>query len=749
MTLWYAGSDGERLPQAFHTYREVAERNRSFQDLAVMKPWQPALSGFDQPERLDGQRVSAAYFRVLGVQAAVGREFQPSDDAVNGPNVVILSYGLWQRRFARSAGIIGQDIRLDDQPYTVIGVMPRGFENVLSPTAEAWAPLQYDPGTVSSSEAREWGHHLRMIGRLRAEVGVDQAKGDLALIARTPVTEFPRPNFVSMANGIVLDRLQDDVTRGVKPALLAIFGAVMLVLLIACVNVTSLVLARSAQRQGEMAMRAALGAAPPRLISQLVTESLLLAFLGGMLGMLVTRAGIGILVALSPAGLPRASAIHLNGTVFAFACGVTVLVGLLVGIIPAWQASHTDLQSSLQKSSSRTASGHQAARNVLVMGEVAIALVLLVGAGLLFHSLRRLLAVPAGFDASGVLSMQVQTNGRRFEDVRVCREFFTQALEATRRVPGVTAAAFTSQLPLSGDSDVYGAMFEGDAPEIGYPVYRYAVTPGYFETLHIPLHRGRFLNDMDTENSPSAIVISESLAKRRFPNQDPIGKRLHIGRQNGTPEFTVVGVVGDVRQMSLSLNDTDAVYTTIQQWTLPEQTLSLVVRGRGGIASLVPAIRNAIWSIDRDQPIVRVARMDDLLVESAAQRQFVLVLFEVFGVVALLLSATGIYGVLSGRVAERTREIGLRAALGASRRSIVALVIGQGMMLTGLGVAVGLAGAFAESRMLGALLFGISPLDPLAYAGVAASLALVAFVACSIPARRAARIDPMVALRYE
>lgn len=749
MTIWYSGSDGEWVPQAFHTYREVAERNHSFEALAVMKPWQPTLSGGEQPERIDGQRVSAGYFRVLGVSVALGRDFQPADDVVSGPKVVILSGGLWRRRFAGDTAIVGKQVRLDDQPFTVIGVTQQTFENVLSPSAEAWAPLQYDPQTVSSKESREWGHHLRMIGRLRAETRPDRAKTDLAWIANTPVAEFPRPNFVSLSRGFGVELLQDDVTRGVKPALLAVFGAVILVLLIACVNVTNLVLARSAQRQGEIAMRVALGAPHQRVRRQLVTESLLLAGLGGIVGMFVTEIGTRLLLALSPSGLPRMHAIHLNGVVFLFAFGVTLLVGLIVGLIPSWQASHGDLQSSLQESSQRLAGSHQRIRQSFVVAEVALALLLLVSTGLLFHSIRRLLAVPPGFDASNAISMQVQTNGRRYDDDRLCNQFFAQALEAVRQVPGVTSAAFTSQLPLSGDSDVYGAKFEGDDPETGYPVYRYAVTADYFDTLRIPLRRGRLLDAHDTDNTPPVVLISESLAKRRFPNQDPLGKRLHIGGRNGTPEFTIVGVVGDVKQMSLGLNDSDAVYTTTTQWNLPDRTLSLVVRGRGDVSALVPAIKNAVWSVDNDQPIVRIARLEALLAASAAERRFVLILFEAFGIVALALAASGIYGVLAGRVAERTREIGVRSALGASRRGIISLIVRQGMRLTCIGTLLGVASAALASQAITALLFGISRFDPMTYFAAVVTLAGVAALACAIPAWRASRIDPMVALRYE
>lgn len=749
MMIWDVGEDGSRSPQTFHTYRELSERSRSFDTLSVMKPWQPTLNGADHPERLDGQQVSAGYFRTLGVLPVLGRDLQPSDDVHNGPKVVVLSNGLWRRRFGGDSTIVGREIKLDDTNYSVVGVMPPGFDNVLSPSAEVWSPLQYNTGNIVSLETREWGHHLRMVARLRAGATIDQAKSDLSSIAHTPVPEFPRPRWASLAQGLIVNSLQDDVTRGVKPSLLAVFGAVILVLLIACVNVTNLLLARGAQRRGEFAMRAALGAARLRLVRQLVTESLLLAFLGGAFGMLVTRAGIRILLALSPAELPRINAIRVDGMVFAFAFGITVLIGVMVGLIPARYAARRDLQNGLQQSSSRTAGGHQRTRRAFVVAEVALALVLMVSAGLLLHSLSRLFDIPPGFESAHLLTMQVQTFGARYDDDKICHQFFAQALDAVRQVPGVTTAAFTSQLPLSGDSDIYGARFEEDSPDVGYSVFRYAVTPGYFETIGIPLRRGRLLDAHDVAGTPPAIIISESLAKRRFPNQDPIGKRVHVGGRIDSPMFTVVGVVGDVKQMSLAMSESDAVYTTTTQWHWADGTLSLVVGARGDAAAFVPAIKNAIWSVDKDQPIVRIARMDDLLAASAAERRFVLILFEAFGLVALILAATGIYGVLSGSVTERTREIGVRSALGASRGSIVGLVIRQGMSLTGLGIVLGLVGAMAASQAISALLFGTSRLDPLTYLGVILLLAAVSAVACCVPAWRAARIDPMVALRYE
>lgn len=749
MTISYLNEDGTRAPQTFHTYREVAERNHSFEALAVTKPWQPTLVGADQPERLDGQQVSANFFRVLGVRPALGRDFQPSDDVFNGPKVVILGNGLWRRRFGGDESIIDRAVQLNGITYTVIGVMPNSFENVLASSADAWSPLQYNPGNISSTDTREWGHHLHMVGRLRSGVSQNQANSDLAWIAKTPVPEFPRVRWASLDHGLIAERLQDDLTRGIKPALLAVFGAVILVLLIACVNVTNLVLARGAQRQGEIAMRAALGAAPPRLIRQLITESLLLAIMGGALGLMFTQAGIRLLIALSPTGLPRVNAIRLDGTVLAFAFAVTAVIGVLVGLIPAFHASRRDLHNSLQNNSQRTTGEHQATRRTFVVAEVALALVLLVSAGLLLHSLRRLLAVPPGFNASGVLSLQVQTYGHKYDDDQARHQFFAQALDAASQVPGVTAAAFTSQLPLSGDFDAYGAHFEEDSPEIAYPAFRYSVTPRYFQVLGIPLRHGRLLDDHDTANTPPVILISESLAKRRYPNVDPIGKRVAVGGLRTSPIFTVVGVVGDVKQMSLGLDDGDAVYTTTTQWHWADGTLSLVVRTHGDAATYVAAIKKAVWSVDNEQSIVRTALMDDLLAASAAERRFVLLLFEAFGLVALTLAATGLYGVLAGSVTERTREIGVRSALGATRQSIVVLILRQGMTLTGLGLVVGLVGALAASQAIVSMLFGVSRMDPFTYVGVMLLLAIVSVIACAVPAWRAARIDPSIALRCE
>jgi putative ABC transport system permease protein len=751
MTLWEQHSDGSPLFVTFATFHGLDERTRSFDALAAMKPWQPTMVGNDRPERFEGQRVSANYFRALGVSPTLGREFDAADDRHKGPNVVVLSDKLWRRRFGSDRSIVGRQVTLNGDLFDVIGAMPASFENVLAPSAELWAPLQYDPSLPPGS--REWGHHLRMVGRLRPGASKEQANGEVNVVLHALGRMYAKGYNESggVPSGILVNSLQSDVTHNVKPALLAVLGAVGLVLLIACVNVANLLLARGAQRRGEFAMRAALGASRRRLTRQLITESLLLALIGGALGIAIAELGVRALVALSPQGLPRVNAITVDGAVFGFALGITTLIGLAVGMVPALQTNRRELHLALHKSARVTAGGHQAMRQTLVVSEVALALVLLVSAGLLLRSLHRLFAVDPGFDGSHLLTMQVQESGHYYDSDANRLLFFKNALETVRAVPGVVSADFTAQLPLSGDYEVYGVQFESDSvgEEGGF---RYAVTPGYVETMRIPLRRGRLLNERDGAGAPTAVLISELFAKRKFGGKDPIGQRVRLGPDVGhaeKPWATIVGVVGDVKQESLALAAEDAFYVPTAQWPWADDVLSLVVRTRGDAAALAPSVRNAIWSVDKDQPIVRVATMESLLAVSEAQRHFTLIVLEAFALVGLVLAATGIYGVLSGSVSERTRELGIRAALGASRRDILALVLKQGMTLTGLGVLLGLAGAALASQGLVTLLFGVTRLDPITYLGVIALLLAVAGIACLVPASRAARVDPAITLRAE
>src|SRR5581483_890790 len=509
-TISYAGFCLNHKHQAFGTYRELAARSRLFNAFAVFKPWQPTLTGPSQPERLDGQRVTSAYFHVLGVAPALGHDFDPADDRNGGPNVVILGNAVWQRRFRGEHTIVGHQITLDDNLYTVVGVMPATFENVLAPSTEIWSLLQYDASLPPNG--REWGHNLNMVARLSPGFSMEQAKQELDEIAYTPVAEFSRAPWCSMNHGLIVNRLQDDITRGVKPALVAVLGAVILVLSIACVNVANLVLARAAQRRGEFAMRTALGAGRTRLARQLLVESLLLTVMGGALGMVLAGIGVRALVALSPPDLPRLAAIQVNLPLFIFGFGVTILIGLAVGLMPALHVSHGELHLGLQQSSRRSTGGQQVTRRALVVTEVALALLLLVG---------------AGFNPSHVLAMQVQvSSARRFPDRAAIHRFYAQVLDAVIRVPGVDRAAFTSQLPLNADpTEVYSGHFENENnPGDSNAAFRSAVTPGYFELMGIPLIRGRLFAPPDME--PSAVrpvLINQSFARRKFSGQDPVG----------------------------------------------------------------------------------------------------------------------------------------------------------------------------------------------------------------------------------
>ena len=752
LTVWDRSGDGSRATVTFGTYRELAARARSFDALAAFKDWQPTLigGGATQPERLDGQRVSADYFRALGVAPAIGRAFEASEDRLNGPDVAVLSDDLWRRRFGGDSTIIGRRITLDDKPYAIVGVMPRGFENVLASSAQIWSPLQYD-ASLPSFESREWGHHLRMIARAKAGVAVDQAGHELELIARSPDREMPRPPWASLRGGLIVTSLKDDVTRVVRPALIAILGAVLLVLVIAAVNVTNLLLSRGVQRRRELAMRAALGAGRSRLVRQLLTESVVLALIGGALGLIVARACVGALIAVSPPELPRLGAVRVNAMVFAFAFGVSAFVGIIVGLLPALRISREDARTGLHEAGRRATGAHAGAQGALVVAEVALALVLLVGAGLLLRSVERLFSIAPGFEAAQVLTMQVQVSGRRFDDAAT-RRFYAQSLEAVRGVPGVDVVAFTSQLPLSGDADIYGAQLEHDNDaKDDHSVFRYAISPSYFAAMRIPLRHGRLLDERDISATERAVVVNEAFAKRKFPDQDAVGQRIRVGGQPGRPWDVIVGVVGDVKQSSLAMDDAGAVYVLSSQWLWADNPQWLVVRARGGgaAAALAPAVQRAVWSVDKDQPIVRVATMEHLLDASEAQRRFALTVFEAFGLVALVLAATGIYGVLSGRVTERFREIGIRSALGASRGSILALVVRQGMSVTGLGVALGVGAAMLTTQAVTTLLYGVSRLDPITYVGVVVLLALVSLAACAFPAWRAARVDPSITLRSE
>jgi putative ABC transport system permease protein len=746
-------ADAEPIAVTYGTYRELAERSRSFAGLAVADRWQPALMGLAEPERLTGARVSAHYFDVLGVAPARGRSFTAADDRPGAPLVALVGEGFVHRRFGEDAAILGRQIELDGDAYTVIGIMPRGFQDVLWPSAEVWAPRRYRDR--ASFQSAEWGHHMRMIGRLASGTSVEQARLEIAAIGRAPSASFPRPPWADLSQGLAVEPLQAAVTRGVRPALLAIFAAVGLLLAIACVNVAGLLLARGSARQRELAIRTALGAGRGRLVRQLVTESLLLAIAGGTIGLAVATSGLHALLALAPASLPRPTAVGLDSTTFAFAAALITLVGVAVGLAPALQWTREDLRSGAASGTRATGGSPHTLRRTLVVAELALALVLLVGAGLMVRSLARLFAVSPGFDGSHVLTMQVEAAGHAYDDEPATFRFFEQALDVVRHVPGVIDAAFTSQLPLTSDLDGYGVVFESiprTDPNSAPNALRYAVTPNWFQTMGIPLRRGRLFNTFDRPGAPEAIVISESLARHAFPGRNPIGQRFRAGpeiEQTDRPWGIVVGVVGDVKQTSLALGGPDAFYVAMGQWPWVDNVQSLAVRTAGDPTALVPAVEHAIWSVDPNQPITRVATMQNLVGQSEAARHFVLMVFELFGLAALALAALGVYGMMAGSVTERLREIGVRAALGASRGRILRMVLRQGLGLAAIGALVGSSLALVASQGLATLIFGISRFDPLTYIGVLAMLVTVSMVACLLPAWRASRVDPVQVLRGE
>ena len=748
--------DGTPVPPTFGTYIELRRRTRAFAALAAADRWQPSLMGTTEPERLHGQRVTANYLGTLGVAPNVGRDFMAGEDVPGGPNVVILSDRLVRRRFGGDPSVVGRRILLDGDEYLVIGIMPAAFSNVLAPAADIWAPLQEH--ALASFNSREWGHHYQILGRVRSGVSLDGVRSELAAIGRTPVPEFARPSWADMSNGLSLISLRDQMAGEIRPALMAIAGAVLLLLAIACVNVTNLLLARGAQRRGEFAMRVALGASRARLLRQVLTESVVIALIGGVIGLGIAQIGVHALLALSPSELPRVDAIRLDPPVFVFAFAVTTLIGLAVGFIPALGATRRGLSDTLQSTSRRTVGVRAAARRALVVAEVALALVLLVSAGLLMRSLSRLFAIDPGFRPSHLVTMEVVEAGREFHSDTARQRFFEQALNAVREVPGVESAALTSQLPLSDDLDSYGVEIESAQPMPGQDptsflqsALRYAVTPGYFQTMGIKLLRGRALEPNDATTTPEAVVVSESMARQEFGNQDPIGKRLRIGPEviGDRPWDVVVGVVANVKQQSLAVGPTEAFYVAMGRWWWVDNVQSLVVRTTIDPAVLVPSIKRAVWSVNRNQPIERVTTMDALVARSASQRRFALVVIESFALAALVLAAIGLYGVLSGSVTERTREIGVRSALGASRESILSLVIRQGMALMAFGAVLGILGAVAASRALTSLLFSVSRVDPATYIAVTVVLGAVSLAACALPAWRAARIDPAITLRAE
>jgi predicted permease len=744
-------SQGAPAQATLGTYEEVRARARSFAALAATDRWRPSLTGIGNPEQLVGQRVTAGYFDLFGVIPLAGRGFVAEDDRPGGPKVVILSYALAERRFGGARAVVGQKVELNGAPHLVIGVMPPDFDNVIAAPVVIWAPLQ--ERSSGDLNGREWGHHYDLVGRLAATSSTEAASREILAIGQAPMAEFPRPAWASLSQGLLIRPLQESITRSAKPALYAIVAAVSLLLVIAAVNVANLLLARGAQRRNELAMRMALGAGRRRVLRQLLTESVVLAFLGGGLGLLVAQLGVRALVAASPAGLPRAGAIHLSLPVFGFAAGLTALVGLLVGLIPAWTAGQTAATDGLHRSASRETGRRKQTRSALVIAEVALALTLLVSAGLLFRSVGRLTSVAPGFDPAHVITMQVVEVGPEFDTDQSQLLFYEQALEAIRGVPGVVEAGFTSSLPLSGDQDSYG--YEAEAHPEARPgedgaALRYAVTPGYFAAMRIPLVAGRLLDGTDRPGAPPSVVINQSFAVQLVGKKSPIGQRLRFGPQMQSGRWMeVVGVVGDVKHHSLAVDAPPAFYAASGQWEWVDPVATLVVRTSRSPVALVPSLKAAVWSVNPNVPVQRVETMNGFIAASAGNRRFTLLAIEVLAITALLLAAVGLYGVISGSVAERVREIGVRTALGATPRNVIGQVLRQALTLTVAGVTLGIGGGYAASRLITSMLFGVTPLDPITHLGVIVVMVGVALLAAWAPARRAVGVDPLTALRSE
>ncbi|MEO7996261.1 MAG: ABC transporter permease [Gemmatimonadaceae bacterium] len=746
MMVWEGSDPTDKSNLGYATYADILEKNRTFSDVAVVAYASGTMTGRSEPQFLEGDRVSASFFKVLGVNPALGRAFRDADNVRGSERVIIISNALWRSRFSGDSSIIGKPLKMMETDFTIVGVMPASFENLISPTWQFLLPIRYD---LSLPQACRSCRHLRVVARRKEGVTTAQAQRDLAGIAQELKRDYPKDYRYS---GLHTNALSEDVVKNVRPALLAVLGAVALVLLVACLNVMNLLLARGAQREGEFAVRAALGAGRSRLVRQLLSESVLLAFLGGIAGIAVAYGGVRILVALSPADLPRLSEIGIQGSVLLFALVTTTVVGVAFGVIPAMQGSRSNLHDSIRRNTRRSAATSRLTRSTLVISEVALALVLLVGSGLLFRSMEKLFSVNPGFDSQNLLTMQIQGGGGKLTNDTLVLQFMEDALQSVRAQPGVLSAALTSQLPLTDDRDEYGVQFETRPPlnpnDANGGRYRFAVSDGYFETMKIPLVRGRYFATTDKGTSTLVAIINQSFARRYFGEVSPVGQRVKIGGTDG-PWREIVGVVGDVKHESLSSTHFDAVYLPEVQWRFVDYAMTLVVRPRGDAMAAVPSLRKTIWAVDKDQPIIRIATAEHLIAEREAERRFALVLFEGFAIVALVLAAAGIYGVLSGTVSERGRELGVRAALGATGRDQIAMVVRQGMTLTTIGMIVGLGVSLASSRILSSMLFGISPLDPTTYVGVTGGLVCVALLACWIPARRASQTSPLEALKAD
>ena len=739
----YKNDQNTPAPGNFNDWKE---QSTAFDAMAAIgfRAWN--LTGAGDPIRVSGEAVSANFFPALGVDAALGRTFTEDEDQAGGPNVAILGYGLWAEAFGADRSIVGRTIHLDDAAYQVVGVMPRGFA-FPDPDDRLWVPI----ALTKDQLANHGSHFLRVLARLRPNATIGQAQAELDGVAARLSRQYPASN---TGVGVRLLSLREQAVGDVRTPLLLLLGLVGFVLVMACANIGNLLLVRSSAREREFAVRAALGAGGSRLLRQLLTESALIAMLGGALGLALARSGIAALMWIAPATLPQAADLSINATVGLFNFAIAGAAGLLCGLAPAWQAGRTDLHDALKadaRMSSRASSTR--ARNLLVVVETAVGVVVLVGAGLLLRSFWRLEQVPLGFRADRALTFRVVLPPGRYESVQKRAGFYQQLIERLEHAPGAEAAAGISFLPLTLSGRSSGVNIEGDPPptpgEVKFVDFR-SITPGYFTTMGIPLSQGRDLSWSDTSGVPNAIIVSEATARAFWPARSPLGRRLKLGRADNQliPWLTVVGVVGNVHQLDFVGQPRPAIYLAASQDSgMGDTVRDWVVRAAADPTALATAVRAAVSAVDPTLPITRVQTMDQVRSGALAREQFVLLLVGLFAAVAIVLAGVGLYGVTAFTVAQRTRELGIRLALGATPLDVVRLVIAYGGRLVVVGIAIGTAGSLGLTELIRTMLFGISARDPMTFTGVAVLLTLVLLAACYLPARRAMRVDPVITLR--
>ncbi len=731
---------GEAIPFSPPNYLDFREQARSFAHFGGAF-WSAATLTGGEPERLEAAYVHASYFAALGMPPQTGRLLEEADEARGAAPVVLLSHGFWRRRFGADPAILGRTLTLNDKAHTVVGVLPQGVKYPLE--AEVWTPLKFAP-----SEMQErFSFYVRVVARLAPGVSLEQAQSELDTIAQRLAQQRPDTN---KGFGARLVPLHDHIVGDVRATLLYLLGAVGFVWLIACANVANLMLSRTAAREREMAVRTALGAGRARLAAQLLTESLLLAVAGGAAGLVLGRWCVAALIALRPEHLPRLDEVGLDPYVFAFAAGMSLLAGILFGLIPAMRAGRAGWGLSLKVGAQTSAVRHARTRGALVVAQLSLSLVLLAGAGLMLRTLWTLLSTPPGFDSRGVLVADLLLPVK-YNDLPRRIGFLDAVLGHMAALQGVESTGAVNIVPLSGRQSTQGFEIEGrpQAALQGDPLtgnYR-TVSPGYLRLMRVPLRQGRGIEERDHAASPPVVLINEAMARRYWPGENPLGRRIRILRR-GEPAFReIVGIVGDIRHEGLHLEAQPEMYVSIA--LPPLAYVSLAVRTTGDPAALASALREAVWAVDPDQPVSRVRTMDDVVAASIGETRFYSLLLGIFALLALGLAAVGIYGVMSYAVAARTREIGIRLALGAQRGTVFRLVMVRGARLVATGLAFGLVGALAATRGIEKLLYGVQPTDALTFASVAGVLALVALIACWLPARRATRVDPAITLRYE